>query len=326
MYRRPCAAIVMTMALCTRAAPAHPLDDVRSAKVDAIVHYVMRDRHVRGIELGISRDGAPIYLRGYGWGGRNPARAVTARTVMPIGSLTKSFTAAATRIAMANGTLHEGTPMAPFFPRYAAAASVTLADLLQMRSGIPDYSERPGFVRTARSPVAPDALLATIETLPLNFTPGSQTEYSNTNYLMLALIVQQTARMPFAEFSQRELLDPLTLRATSLAQGYSLGFGSADLESTADDMLKWLSALDAGTIVRLPCTRAPYDNGFFAGTFFDRPACFAAGYVAGYSSFAARLPSERLDIVLLSDADSVDLGPLARSIVAIVLGAREAAP
>lgn len=326
MYRRPCAVVVITMALCTQAVPARPLDDVRSAKVDAIVHYVMRDRHVRGIELGFSHDGVPIYVRGYGSIGVNPARPVNARTVMPIGSLTKSFTAAAARILIARGQLYADTPVAPYFQQYAGATGVTLADLLQMRSGIPDYAGRPGFDRSARRPIAPEALFATIDTLPLGFAAGSQTEYSNTNYLMLALIVQRTARVPYAEFLQRDVLDPLALRDTALAQGYSLGFGTADLESNTDDMLKWLNALDAGTIVRSACTRAPYDNGFFAATFFGRPACYASGYVAGYSSFAARLPNDHLDVVLLSNADTVDLGPLARSIVAIVLGVREAAP
>lgn len=308
-----CAAVLIVASIAR--ARAAELDIVRSAKVDAIAHFVMRSNHMRELELGVRERGKTIYLRGYG---------VDPSVAMPIGSLSKSFTAAAVRALEAQGKLRGSDALARYVPEYPNGADVTLDELLAMQSGIPDFSDRPSFDRSSRLPVAPDALIARIAALPLAFAPGSATAYSNTNYVLAALVVQRVAGVPYAAFLHRALLDPLRLRHTRIALGVAQGFGCADLESNAPDLLTWLGAIDAGKVPR--ASGDAYDDGFYNGEFFGREAQYASGYVAGYSAFAARMPHDGLDVVLVSDADEVDLSPLARSVAAIVLGIREAAP
>ena len=308
-----CAAVsIVASTACVRAAG---LDIVRSAKVDAVVHFVMRSNDVRKLALGIRYRGKIVYLRGYG---------TPSNVVMPLGSLSKSFTAAALRTLATSGKLRTGDPLARYVPEYSNGANVTLNELLAMQSGIPDFSDAPSFDRGTRLPVAPEALVARVSKRPLEFAPGSATAYSNTNYVLAALVVQRASGVPYAAYLHRALLDPLKLRHTHIALGVTQGFGCADLESNASDMLAWLAAIDAGKVPR--ARGDAYDDGFFNGTFFGHEARYASGYVAGYSAFAARMPSDGLDVVLLSHTDSVDLSPLARSIAAIVLGIREAAP
>lgn len=308
-----CAALLI--AASAARACASGLDIVRSAKVDAIVHFVMRTDRVRELELGVRRRGKTIYLRGYG---------VAPTTTMPIGSLSKSFTAAALRALEARGTVRGSDALARYVPDYPNGADVTLDELLAMQSGIPDFSARASFDRSSRQPVAPEALIARVAPLPLAFAPGSATAYSNTNYVLAALVVQRVSGMPYAAYLHRAVLDPLRLRHTRIALTVAQGFGCADLESSASDLLTWLAAIDAGAIPR--AGGDAYDDGFYNGEFFGRGAQYASGYVAGYSAFAARVPHDRLDVVVVSDADAVDLSPLARSVAAIVLGIREAAP
>ncbi len=308
-----CAAILI--AASTACTCAGELDIVHGAKVDAIVHFVMRSNHMRELELGVRERGDTVYMRGYG---------VAPTTAMPIGSLSKSFTAAALRALEARGKLHGGDTLGRYVPEYPKGADVTLDELLAMQSGIPDFSDQPSFDRSSRQPVAPDALIARIAALPTAFAPGSATAYSNTNYVLAALVVQRVAGMPYAAFLHRALLGPLQLHHTRIALGVTQGFGCADLESNVPDLLMWLAAIDAGTIPR--ASGDAYDDGFYNGEFFGREAQYASGYVAGYSAFAARMPRDEIDVVLVSDADDVDLSPLARSVAAIVLGVREAAP
>lgn len=308
-----CAA-VLVVASTTRV-PAAELDVVRGAKVDAVAHFVMRANHIRGLELGVRERGAIVYVRGYG---------VAPSVAMPIGSLSKSFTAAALRTLEAQGKLRRGDTLARYVPEFLDGASVTLDELLSMRSGIPDFSDQPSFDRSSRRPVAAEALIARIAALPTAFAPGSATAYSNTNYVLAALVVQRVSGMPYAAYLHRALLDPLHLRHTRIALGVTQGFGCADIESNVPDLLTWLAAIDSGKIPR--ANGDAYDDGFYNGEFFGRDARYASGYVAGYSAFAARMPHDGLDVVVLSDADEVDLSPLARSVAATVLGIREAAP
>lgn len=309
-------AVVAAVASACSTADAATLDIVRSAKVDAIVHYVMRDRAIRALTLGVSVRGRIVYLKGYG---------TTVAAVMPIGSLTKSFTAAAVRTLAAEGRMDLQAPLSHYEPQFSTVGSVTIAQLLSMSSGIADYAALPSFNRNARAPVSPGALIASALEQPPAFAPGSQTAYSNTNYVLAALTVQSVTGEPYAAYLHRALLDPLQLRSTRVALGVE-GFGCADLESNASDMLAWMRALDDGLLAPTPRAEGAYDDGFFNGTFFSHDASYSSGYVAGYSSFGVRLPADRTDIVLLGDVDAVDLSPLARSIAAIVLHIPEAAP
>lgn len=310
------AAVVAAVASVCTTADAAPLDIVRGAKVDAIVHRVMRDRSIGVLTLGVSVRGRIVYLKGY---------ETNAAAVMPIGSLTKSFTAAAVRTLATEGRMDLKAPLSRYEPQFASIGSVTIDQLLSMSSGIADYADLSTFNRDARAPVSPDALIGPAVNQPTAFAPGSQTAYSNTNYVLAALAVQNVTGLPYAAYLHRALLDPLRLRSTRVALGVE-GFGCADLESNAADMLAWMRALDGGRLAPTPRAEGAYDDGFFNGAFFSHDASYSSGYVAGYSSFAVRLPADRTDIVLLSDADAVDLSPLARSVAAIVLRIPEAAP
>jgi len=106
----------------------------------------------------------------------------------------------------------------------------------------------------------------------------------------------------------------------------TLGFGSADLESDVPDLLAWYAALDAGARVKTPRYLPQYADGFYDGVAFGEPIRFAQGYVAGFSAYGATLLDEHASVVVLANQDAVDLGPLARSALALALGIPEASP
>jgi CubicO group peptidase (beta-lactamase class C family) len=312
----------------------------QALRIDGIVRYVMGDRHINGLVLGIARDGAPILVRGYGFADRRRTRRARAGTIFPIGSLTKSFTAALVRALARKGIVALGDPLGRYVPEYPAARDLTLDRLLAQTAGIADYAQLASFDRSSREPAAPSDIIARIAGLPL--ASSDTFAYSNTDYVLAALVAERAASQPYAALLHRLLLTPLGLAHTRIAHAYlrdassaegsiapgsaSLGFGCADLESTAGDLLTWSGDLDAGTIAPAPRAIAPYDDGFFFETLLDRPAAFASGYVAGYSSFFARMRDGRVTVVVLTNADAVDLAPLAKSILAIVLGVPEAQP
>gem|GEM_PF-3408125 len=327
-------------------AAATGLGAVREVRIDRIVRYVMHDRSIPGLALGIARGGRPLYLRGFGVRSPGGRARVGRTTIFAIGSLTKSFTAAATLVAIRSGALAFTTPL-PGDPE------ANVRDALAMAAGLADYAALPGFSSARREPIAPLALYASALRAPRSFTPGTRGAYSNSDYLALALAVQNAEHRPYESFLQQMILAPLHLDATAVAWpafsspttdargnvpagSPTLGFGTADLASNVPDLLRWYAAFFGGRLLSrdwlaatLPPVALPgggesaYGDGFLAARIFGRSAWLVRGYVAGYSSIAVHLRREDIDLVILTNADKVDLTPLARSIVARVLDIRD---
>lgn len=302
------------------------------ANIDHIVRYVMGDNHVLGLSLAVVRDGTLAYARGYGFADRRRTVRVRPETVFAIASLEKPFIAAAVLRLAQRGRLRLDDTLARYLPWYAAARDVTIAELLEHRSGIPDYAQLPGFDRSQREPVSPEALVRRVAALPLRFPPGTANDYSNTDYVILGTIVQRVTGVPLAAWLQRDLFRPLGLRATATwnpfldepgrAEGSvpagtgTIGFATADLESSALDLARFIDDLFAGRVVSARSRHAMFSGmGFFTGRIGRRWGAWHSGYVDGYSAYVAIVPSERLGVVLLSNADEVDLGPLAESVL-----------
>lgn len=314
------------------------------ASIDAIVRYVMGDQRVLGLSLAVVRNGRIVYARGYGFADRRRTVRVVPQTVFAIASLEKSFVAASVLRLAEHGRLSLDDALARYVPWYVNARDVTIGELLTHTSGIPDYAQLPGFARSQRAPVSPEALVRRIARLPLLFAPGTSSNYSNTDYVLLGMIVQRVTGMPLEAWLHHDLFAPLRLNATaawnpmlpeparaegSVAAGSpSLAFGAANLESNVIDLGDWIDDLLAARVVDLnglvemmaPSTTiagapTPYGMGFFAGDIGNLEGAWHSGYIEGYSSYIAVAPEKHLGVVLLSNADRVDLGPLAQSVI-----------
>lgn len=285
------------------------------ARLDAVMRYVMHDRAIGAMSVGIVRD-RDVTLRRYG-------RAKEG-AIYPVGSLSKSFVAAtALRLSRA-GTLSLEMPVRDVDERFTAASGVTLLHLLTQTSGIADYAGVPGFDRMKRGVVSPRDLISSVASLPLRFAPGSDFEYSNTNYVLAGLAIERATRRPLIQIEHREIFEPLRMRTTRRSLASSQLYGAGDIESTAADMSAWLEELLAPRVlarddVKRMTSGVPYGMGFFATKVYGMRGASASGYVAGYSSFMALIPSRHVAVVLLSNADRVDLAPAATSALAAAL-------
>lgn len=321
------AAVVM-LALALAASLAAP----QRASVDAIVRYVMGDHHVLGLSLAIARNGAIVYARGYGFADRRRTLPVQPSTVFAIASLEKSFVAASVLRLAERQRLSLDDTLARYVPWYDNARDVTIRELLTHTSGIPDYAQLSGFNRTQRAPVSPEALVRRVAALPLLFEPGSAYGYSNTDYVLLGIIVQRVTGSPLAAWLHRDLFAPLHLTSTaswnpfldgtrdaqgSVAAGSgSLGFGAADLQSNVLDLAAWIDDLFALRVVNASDLAGMFGGmGFTSGRIGSHRGAWHSGYVPGYSSYIAIVPSEHVGVVLLCNENDVDLGPLAQSVL-----------
>lgn len=176
---------------------------------------------------------AEVQDAGRVWRGSSGAAELGTSQPVPVngrfraGSITKSFVAAVVLQLAGEGCIALDEPIERWLPGVVPDADrITVRHLLQHTSGIVNYTNTRDF-RTLYGGVdavvgmrdrtwTPQELLAFITGQPLLFEPGTSWTYSNTNYILLALIVEQATGNPYATEVERRILRPLGLRDTEL--------------------------------------------------------------------------------------------------------------
>jgi D-alanyl-D-alanine carboxypeptidase len=264
-------------ALClalVAAAPADPLGDS--------VTKLMSAGQIPGMQVLVIDNGRVTASRSYGVKDISSKAPVDAHTRFEIGSITKQFTAAAILQLKERGKLKLTDALAKYVPSYAAAKHVTIAQLLGMVSGIPNYLGTPAFkalVVTKGGKITVSQrgdvtrIVALVKDKPLDFRPGTRGEYSNTNYALLGRIVEIASGMPWAAYVRANIFRPAGMNEsafmedegtmTDVATGYATkkgsltragamngwGGGAGAIVSTAGDLAKWDAALVGGKLL-----------------------------------------------------------------------------
>lgn len=297
--------------------------------------------------MGIARDGAALYVRGYGF--RDVARGLPAgaRTIYRIASLGKQFTAALVVQDAEAGRIALDAPASRYLGATPLMASVR--QLLLQTSGIA--------APAGEDAATPQAALQEILTQRPAAEPGASWTYSNANYLLLQAVLERVDGMPYATLLQRRLLTPLQL--TSVIDGAMPGTGdvaagyAADspLRATPDppnlfvagsacanavDLLRWLEALRTGRAAGVGGVTAMtasgtlpdgmltgYGFGFFLPDWYGYRVAEHPGYAGGFSALDALVLDDGLELAVLANRQAVDLTPLAKSLLLAIDGARD---
>ena len=142
----------------------------------------------------------------------------TVDTHFRIASVTKTMTSAATLLLAQDGRLRLDDPVSKYVPQVPNGANITIAQLLEMRSGLYSFTDSDTIVNsldnTPTRAWTPQELLDIAFAHPPNFAPGADYEYSNTNFVILGLIVEQLEGKPLATVFENRLFKPLGLTNT----------------------------------------------------------------------------------------------------------------
>jgi CubicO group peptidase (beta-lactamase class C family) len=179
-------------------------------EIDRLIQREMEGSRIPGIALAIVQGGDIVHRRGFGQDGRgNP---VTPQTPFPIGSLTKSFTALATRRLYEAGEIVLDDPVRRYLPAFQvadadASSRITIRHLLNQTSG---FSRASGIEPvTEENEASMEALVAGFRRTRLNRPVGQSYEYSNLNFVTLGLLVQTVSKQPWTEYIERRVLNPI---------------------------------------------------------------------------------------------------------------------
>lgn len=182
-----------------------------STKVRAAVLDLVKRTHVPSAQVGIVRDGRIAYVAAYGEARLSPPMAATPDMHYAVGSISKQFTTAAILLLQQEGKLSIDDPVSRWYPELTRANEVTLRNLLSHTSGYEDYAPQDYTIPAWTKPSSADRIVHEWATKPLDFDPGTQYQYSNTNFNILGLVVEKASGQPFWTFLKSRVLDPVGL-------------------------------------------------------------------------------------------------------------------
>jgi len=331
------------------------IDNLRarlSPYIDSIGSGFGAGYHPSGI-VSISAGGDVIYERALGQADLAADEANTNDTSFRIGGITAQFTAAAVlRLAQAK-KLALSDSVSKFLPDYpAVGAGVTVHELLSHTSGLPNYVTKQALVERRAAAWSPRQLLELFWADPLEFEPGSDFGYSDSDYVVLGAIIEKVTGESYAAHMHDDIFDRFDLDDTSVgstdatddvARGYSaspsgglapaVGFhdsilySAAGVRSTAQDLLAWHDALQDGEVfdqkrekLSLEVVKNNYAYGWFVREQRGHTVASHPGGVEGFVSEFMRVPDLDLAIVVLLNNSSVDAKGIADAAFGIALG------
>jgi D-alanyl-D-alanine carboxypeptidase len=283
------AALVVLVGMPAPTVTAEPTIDVTAA-LDAAIDERVTQMGVPGAVVALSIPGEIDYVGAFGVGDTATGMPMLVDDHMRIGSVTKTFTGTAVLQLVDQGRIRLSDPISRYVDGVPNGDAITLDLLGRMRSGLPNYTESDVFLKRlyTEAPMGPDAFAVTPRQLldwafaqPTRFAPGAEWEYSNTNAVLLRMVVEKVTGLPLGDYLQQNIFGPLGMAQTSYpanglmpgpyAHGYnhapdgtifdatlwnpSWGDAAGKIVSTVADMEIWAASLGRGTLLR-PETQA----------------------------------------------------------------------
>jgi len=357
--------LVALIALATplRAQMSAPSDSALAAKVDAIANQVLQSTGVPSASVAVVTHGRLAYAQAYGSAKLDPRVAATPDMRYAVGSISKQFTAAAILLLQQDGKLSLDDPVSRFVPGLSRGNEVTIRELLSHTSGYQDFWPQDYVMPMMLHPVTPQGIADRWAKQPLDFDPGTRWQYSNTNYTLAGMVVEKASGMPFFQFVQQRILDPVGLRSASDFDAspraanptgylrYALGplrpapdaasgwmWGAGELAMTASDLAKWDLSIIRRSLLKPESYRAletevRLKNG--AGTGYGLGVDVAvqgghflvehSGEVSGFTAENMVFPEDSAAVVVLTNQDAAPAsGAIARQISQLLFTTEDA--
>jgi CubicO group peptidase (beta-lactamase class C family) len=305
-------------------------------RIDAFVQPYVASNNFTGVIL-VRRGGQVQLNKGYGMANYELGVPNSGSSRFHIASVTKAFTAAAILLLEERGKLSLDDPVSRHIPGYPDGDRIRIEHLLKHTAGIPNLGSGPDWGRQERLPHTTEELVGLFKDLPLEFEPGSQTRYSNSNYNLLTLIIEKLSGQSYESFLRDNIWTPLGLRSTadgsditrlvpSRATGtepdgirdvrlprfidWSGRKGSGSLVTTAGDLDRFVDALFGGKLLQpasLAKIMAPAEGfayGWARDERFGRKQMRSGGRSPGYNASVERYLDDGTTLIVLSNSYS----------------------
>ena len=274
-----------------------------------------------------------VFAKGYGVCDKNllDSQPITLNTTFEIGSVSKQITAAAVMQLVQKKKLSLDDRISKFFPEYVHGDKISVRMLLNMRSGLTDHiNEADEFFpqevfstihkkQIANEPFEENFVLKYFYDAPLLANPNSTYFYCNTNYYLLAKIVEIVTKQPYHEYLQKHIFEKCKMTNTNTdfqnttAKGYDFrnryyslphdfATGCGDINSTVIDLYKWNMQLAKGKIINKKSLKQMLDTEAYGfGVYVKEDKIFHSGITNVFNSYNLYSFKNQLSIIVLAN-------------------------
>ena len=357
-------------ALAVHAQTVDSLDPALKTRVDRIAAQVLDQTGVPSASVAVVQHGKLVYTHAYGSARlatpTSPAVPATPQMRYSIGSISKQFTAAAILLLQEQGKLTLDDAVGKYIPGLTRGNDVTIRQILSHTSGYQDYWPEDYVMTPMLQPESAQQILDTWAKKPLDFEPGIQWQYSNTNFVIAGRIVETVTGAPLMDFLIARIFRPLGMKSvwnsdeaklTSVdatayyrralgplrvapKEGRGWMFAAGELAMTAHDLALWDESLIAQSILKPDSYKqmftevklkdgkgAHYGLGVGVADRDGHRSIEHSGEVSGFVSDNEVLIDDGVAVAVLTNQDAVGAAStIARLAAPAVLNAPATAP
>lgn len=300
----------------------------------------------------VAQKGKILLNQGYGFRRIQDSLYHDSSSVFQIGSVTKQFTAAVILKLCEERKMDLRDKLSKYFPDFPKGDSISIHQLLSHTSGIYNYTNDGEFMQQEVSlPANRDKMMARFKDKPLDFSPGTKWNYSNSGYLMLGYIVEKVTGMSWENAVRQYIFkkagmnlsgfDFAHLQSTSRSTGYSrikatgnsvsllvdssVSFSAGSIYSTAGDLYKWFLALQADKIISKDSKKKAftpvmnkYGYGWMEDTIAGQHTVGHSGGIPGFVSNMVFIPEDSTVIILLCNMNTPHLFAMTRYLLSVL--------
>ena len=353
-------ALAIVAGLCAPEVVARTVE--LTADIDRYIQAEMQLNSLPGVSAALVDSGGVIYLRSHGVRDVESGEPMTPETLVDLASVSKSMTALAVIQLEEQGLIGLDAPVRSYLPDFTLrgaedSGEITVRHLLRHRSGLNRRSDRA--MPCCGMPGSFDfgAIVPSLNGGPLASPVDRSFRYANSNYVLLAAIVERVSGVPFPDYMRARVFEPLGMRRTTIdpRQGQAWGlagyhvwrwgqvvlspprffgwYGASAVKSTPGDLAKYVAAMldpapqSAGRILRREDLVSRTDGGFYDLGWFYEPHAEAldgaplwrhAGDLWGSNAAIALAPERGIGAVVL-----INLGAHRAEEIAVGMLARD---
>ncbi len=319
--------------------------------------YIAKDNPLFSGSILVALEGEVLLSKGYNYADWELKVPNSSQTKFRISSITKPFTATLIMMLAERDLIDLDTGLCAYLPNCPAHwQEITIRNLLNHTSGVPEYTTLLGADEVSRDPHNVPALVDLFKDEPLSFSPGESYQYSHSNYILLGAVIEQVTNDRYGEFLTGALLDPLEMENSGLdihsqilkdrASGYQIlgtllvnapyldmsnAYATAGMYSTVEDLFLWDQALYSNQLLSqgslesmyMPNyaadgTGGEYGYGWQIGEFRGHRKVEHVGGINGFHTYLGRYLDDRVTIILLSNIETEDIDSIVTGMEEII--------
>ena len=358
--------LILTLALVPRVAVAQSLPDSLARRVDAV--FARFDKPgAPGCAVGVYQNAAVTYAKGYGSANIEYGVPITPKTPFISGSVAKQFTAAAIALLVEQGRLSLDDDVRKYIPELPDYGTrMTVGHLVHHTSGLRDFWALVGAagMRFDDTYTVDDVIRLAARQKALNFTPGTEYNYSNTGYIAMGVIVKRVTGKSLREFADEQIFGPLGMTSTHYHDDHTMPVpgraaayspvpgggwrinvwnndivGQGGVMTTIEDLQKWDENFYTGKVGGPGFLKRQLQQGRLAnGTVLSYAFGLTvseyrglgmvehSGSSGGYRTIITRFPAAHTSVVALCNVSDANTTALSHNVADVVLASKFTQP